>query len=100
MSFEPSSLAVTRNHALRRFEMRVDGEVATLSYTQGKDSVSFDHTDVPEALRGKGVATALVRAALQEARRQHWTVVPRCPVVAGFIMRNPDFADLVRPERR
>ncbi len=86
---------VVCNSDMRRFEMRVAGEVAYVNYTEDGGRVSFNHTNVPEGLRGKGVASALVRGALEAARQQHWKIVPRCSYVAGFIERNPEFADLV-----
>jgi predicted GNAT family acetyltransferase len=89
------SPAVVRNSDLRRFEMRVGSDVAYLSYTEESGRVSFDHTHVPEGLRGKGVAATLVRGALEAARQHHWKIVPRCSYVAGFLERNPEFADLV-----
>lgn len=73
----------------------MDGEVAILSYTREGGLVVFDHTYVPVAFRGKGVAAALVRAALNEARKQHWKIVPQCSYVAAFIERHAEFASLV-----
>jgi len=94
-----SAPPVVRNAALRRFELRMSGEVAYVSYTEDGGRISLDHTHVPEGLRGQGVAATLVRGALEAARLQHWKIVPRCSYVAGFIERNPAFADLVdRPE--
>jgi hypothetical protein len=46
------------------------------------------------------MATTLVRAALREARQRRWKIVPRCSYVAGFIERNPEFADLVERQER
>ena len=70
-------------------------EVAFLSYRFDGGEVVFEHTYVPTSFRGKGVAAALVRAALNEAREQRWQIVPRCSYVAAFIERNPEFATLV-----
>ena len=73
----------------------MDGELAFVSYTHDGACVAFDHTYVPDRFRGKGVAAALVRAALNEARDQHWKIVPQCSYVAAFIERHPEFAGLV-----
>lgn len=86
---------VMHNADLQRFEMQTEGHLAFTSYTPEGDRVIFEHTDVPDALRGRGVAAILVRAALDEARHRHWKIVPRCSFVAGFIERNPEFADVV-----
>ena len=79
----------------QRFETRADGASAYMSYTFRGDLVYFDHTYVPPELRGQGVAAALVRAGLEEARRQHWKVVPSCSYVDAFIRRNPEYEELV-----
>ena len=87
---------VTHNANSRRFETRAaDGALAFLNYTIERDRITFEHTFVPDQLRGKGVAANLARAAFSEARQRHWKVVAHCPYVAGFVKRHPEFADLV-----
>lgn len=90
---------VTHNANSRRFETRsADAPLAFLNYTIEGDLITFDHTFVPDKLRGKGIATNLARVALTEARQRHWKVIPRCSYVAGFIKQHPEFADLLEPE--
>jgi len=95
MSSEFSQVSVFHNTAEQRFEVVRDNEVAFVSYSSEAGRVVFEHTYVPERFRGKGIAATLVRAALNEARKQHWRIVPQCSYVAAFIQRNPEFADLV-----
>jgi predicted GNAT family acetyltransferase len=95
MSSKPAPLPVTHDISRQRFEAQADGVVAFLSYRHEAARVLLEHTYVPDELRGRGVAGALVRAALEEARQQGWRIVPRCSFVADFIQRNPEFADLV-----
>ena len=52
-------------------------------------------TFVPGAERGKGVAAALVEAALVHARGAGCRVIPSCWYVALWIRRHPQYADLV-----
>jgi hypothetical protein len=90
---------VTHNANSRRFETQAaDGSLAFLDYTFTGNRITFEHTFVPDNLRGKGVAANLARAALTEARQHHWNVIPRCSYVAGFIKRHPEFANLLEPE--
>lgn len=93
--------SVTHDAISRRFET-CDGDdrLAFLSYTCDGDKITFEHTFVPDELRGKGIAANLVRSALEEARQRRWKIIPRCPYVTTFIKRNPQFADLVAPEAR
>lgn len=61
---------MTHNAALQRFELQADGApLAFLSYVLTRDRVVLDHTFVPEALRGRGIAAALTQAALDDARQ-------------------------------
>jgi phosphotransferase system enzyme I (PtsI) len=94
-------LPVMHNVKLQRFESQAgDAPLAFLSYTHEGEHVILDHTFVPDELRRHGMAATLVRAALDEARQRRWKIVPRCSYVAGFIERNPEFADLVERQER
>ncbi len=83
----------------RRFELpdADPARTAFISYTREGGTVCIDRTFVPEHLRGRGIAGRLTRAALAEARKQGWKVVPRCSYVADFITRNPEYTDLLSP---
>lgn len=96
-----SPVPVVHNARLRRFEDQTgDGSSSFLSYTSYGDCVVFEHTFVPDELRGRGIAAKLARAALEEARQRRWKVVARCSYVAAFIKRHPEFAELVDRECR
>lgn len=86
---------VIDNESASRFELLVEGQVAVLEYIRREGSVIFVHTGVPKELEGKGIAGMLAKHALQDARRRGLKVVPRCPYVAAYIDRHPEFADLV-----
>ncbi|MCU0788889.1 MAG: N-acetyltransferase [Verrucomicrobia bacterium] len=90
-SAERTPTEVTHNVGLKRFELRCGrDQLAFLSYVQEEGCVVFDHTFVPEALRGGGVGNTLVRAALEEAARRRWAVIARCSFVAAFLARHPE----------
>lgn len=80
-----------------RFEAAVGDDVAVASYRMKDRTITFTHTEVPEALRGRGVGDALARAALDSARARGLTVVPRCPFIAAFVRRHAEYQDLVAP---
>jgi predicted GNAT family acetyltransferase len=79
----------------RRYEIVVDGAVAFVTYAREGDEIVLVHTEVPDALGGKGVGTMLARSVMEEARRLHLKVIPKCDFIAGFIKRHAEFADLV-----
>jgi len=53
------------------------------------------HTEVPDAIEGRGVGSALARTALNDARANGLTVVPSCPFVSAYIKRHPAYLDIV-----
>jgi predicted GNAT family acetyltransferase len=58
----------------------------------------FTHTEVDGGYSGMGLATRLVRFALDDMRAQQTQVVPLCPFFAAYIRRHPEFDDLVDHE--
>lgn len=78
-----------------RFVADVDGGEAVLDYRAPDPGArDYYHTYVPPALRGRGLATELVRFALDDARAAGVRVTPSCPFVAR-IAADPRYADLV-----
>lgn len=89
------AITVTHNEAAHRFEAEVEGRRATSEYTRAADRIVFTHTEVPEALEGRGVANALTRTALGYARAEGLKVVPLCPFVRAYLERHPEDHDLL-----
>lgn len=87
---------VTDNQARNRFELVEDGHVAFASYEVEGDAITFTHTIVPQELQGRGIASRLIGAALDDARRRRLRVVPQCSFVAAYIEKHPEMQDLVR----
>ena len=89
---------VIHNAAVQRFETTIDGRASVADYRLAPDRklVTFFHTEVPREQRGRGIAAALVGAALQWARDQQLRVVPACSYVARFMQRHPETQDLSR----
>jgi len=83
-----------------RYEVELDGATAFAEYRVLQSGVLFPHTDVPAAHEGKGVGSALVRYALDEARAKGLQVMPVCTFFAGYIARHPEYHDLVHPGYR
>lgn len=86
--------AVRDNFELNRFELDVDGETAAAYYRIENDVMIFTSTQTPPALRGKGVASELIRNALQFARARGLRVKAGCSFVADYLDRHPEYADL------
>src|SRR5262245_56810751 len=97
---EVNNLTIVNNQGAQRWEAHADQHVAVAEYRRRGDTIYFIHTEVPRDLEGQGVASKLVKAALDDARAQHLAVVPFCPFVAGYIRRHPDYNALVHPDYR
>ena len=86
---------VVNNEAESRFEVVVDGQLAELVYHHAGKRFVLVHTEVPDALEGRGIGGLLVNAAIDEAVEHDWTVVPLCPFARGWLERHPDVAKRV-----
>ncbi len=95
-----STLKIENNESARRWEARAGEYVAFSSYRINEDTIHFLKTRVPPELEGQGIASRLVRAALDDARARHLTVVPICRFVTSYIRRHPEYRDLVYPDFR
>ena len=81
-----------------RYVARVDGKQgeAELAFTwRGEHLLSADHTGTPEALRGLGLATALVERLVADARLAGFKIIPLCPFVRAKYLEHPDWADVM-----
>lgn len=85
-------IEVSHNPTASRFEARVDGLLSVAEYSLQGAVMRMEHTGVPAALRGRGIAAALVQAALAHAAAAGLRVEPRCSYVAAYLRRHPDQA--------
>lgn len=96
----PSVHEVVRNDVSSRYELTVGEQVAVSEFNRLTNAVMFTHTEVPEALEGQGIGSALARGALDDVRAQGLQVIPLCPFIAAFIRRHREYLDLVSPLSR
>ena len=79
----------------QRYEISVDGAVMGFAaYQRTDEMLVFTHTEIDPAAEGQGLGGTLVRAALDDVRRQGLKALPICPFVQAWIRRHPDYADL------
>lgn len=84
-----------------RFEISLDGSVVGFTaYHRGPRALSLIHTEVDAAHEGEGLASQLIRYALDSARAESLDVLPYCPFVRGFIESHNEYLDLVPVARR
>ena len=89
------SNTVRDNTERQRFELDADGHVAFSNYRREGGTLSVLHTEVPPALNGRGIGSALMRGVLDIARAQGLKVKPVCPFAAAYVGKHPEYADLL-----
>jgi predicted GNAT family acetyltransferase len=85
---------IRHDAAAQRFSVLVDGEEGLLEYIAGGHAIVITHTAVPAAIGGRGIAGALVLAALEYARANGLKVIPRCSYAARYFDTHPEYAEL------
>ena len=79
-----------------RFEIEESGKIAYLEFeTDGHGWMTIWHTEVPEEMRGKGVASELAKAAFEYAKANSLKVDLICPMATNFVAQNPEYKGLV-----
>ncbi|MBX3642540.1 MAG: N-acetyltransferase [Rubrivivax sp.] len=90
-----SAPVIEHDAAASAFVARVEGGLAECAYRLQGDVMNLVHTEVPPASEGRGIAAALVQAALAYARAQGLRVRPSCSYVRSYMRRHPDTLDLL-----
>lgn len=90
-----TEIHVVHNATSHRFEATIDGLLCRADYELHGTVMAMTHTVVPSALEGRGIAAALVAAALDWARAQGVQVNPVCSYVRIYMKRHPETQDLL-----
>ncbi|MFT4056919.1 MAG: GNAT family N-acetyltransferase [Novosphingobium sp.] len=68
--------------------------IGRLTWTERGLVRHAEHTLVPEAIGGRGVAGRLVEAMVADARENHFRIAPDCSYVAAAFKRHLEWADV------
>ena len=93
-------LPIVHDLAQGRFEAPVDGGLAHVDYRRVGGTLHLTHTEVPPASAGRGIAAALVQAALDYAAGNGLKVMPLCSYARAYMRRHPDTHALLAPTAR
>lgn len=88
-------IEVADNPATSRIEAHIGDQTAYAAYELSPGTIKFTHTLVPEALRHRGIATQLVEAGIDLARRRGLAIVPHCPFFQAYFAAHPELSALV-----
>lgn len=84
-------LELVDNKAHHRFELHIGDEFGFLIYELDAPRITLVHTEVPESMEGKGVASALIEKVLMYIEKEGLKLVPVCPFVRAFLKRHPEW---------
>ncbi|MEP6850408.1 MAG: GNAT family N-acetyltransferase [Acidobacteriota bacterium] len=79
------------------FYIEEDGEwIAELTYVKSQDgkTITIDHTQVDEKLRGQGVGEELVARAVNFSREKGFKIIPLCPYARKIMERTSEYQDV------
>jgi uncharacterized protein len=93
-SSDPTSFDVRHEPQHSRYSATVDGALAVADYHREGNVIAFTHTEVPPAIQGRGVASALAQRALDDARAAGARVIPACEFFARYMEGHPEYDDL------
>jgi hypothetical protein len=86
---------VRNSEDAHQYELEVEGRVALAAYRLRDGRITFTHTEVPDALEGRGIGSRLIEAALDDARAKGLKVIPACRFVKHYMDKHPETQDLL-----
>ena len=98
MSDRPN-VTVTDDPGKHRYVAAVDGRDAGYAvYYLAQGRHLFVHTEVGDAFEGQGVASELVRGALDDVRDKGGSIVALCPYIQRWIGKHDEYSSLIDEE--
>lgn len=79
-------LKITDNEFLRQFETTINGELATIEYSQQERKIFLTKLRMPENTEDK--QEEFIKAVLEDIKERNTRVVPTSPEIAGFMRKN------------
>lgn len=89
---------VLHNASAQRYEIRIGDELAGFTVAEPTDDASvilFPHTEVATAFEGRGLASELIRGALDDIRERGLRIKVTCPYILRWLPKHPEYEDLV-----
>jgi predicted GNAT family acetyltransferase len=91
-------LRVVDNPLDERYEAWLDGvRVGFSQYRRVGDRLTFLHTEVDPEYEGRGIGGRLAAGALDDVRARALTFAVKCPFIAAYLARHPEYQDMRAP---
>ena len=80
----------------QRYEARIGADlVGFVEYRPVRGRRILFHTEVDQSVEGRGIGSRLVTGVLDDIRAHGFRITVKCPFVAAFLERHPDYLDLL-----
>lgn len=86
---------VVDNASKSQYEARIENAIAKIEYKKEEGKIYLTHTEVPQSLAGKGIASKLLSKVLEDIERKELKLIPLCSFVASYLQRHPEWNKLV-----
>ena len=78
-----------------RYFIKHESGESELTYSVASATLKIaDHTEVAEGQEGNGIGLIMLRAFIDDARREGFKILPLCPFVNAQRRRHPEWADV------
>ena len=78
------------------YRVSIEGHTAEMTFSRASERlIIIDHTDVPEALRGRHVGNLLLERAIADARAAGARIFPLCPFAAAQFRKHAEYKDVL-----
>ena len=91
MEINEKFLKVNNNTVDQQFEVTYGDSTAMIQYRIEEGGLHLLHTEVPNALKGNGVAGKMARKAVAYANEQGYELVVWCPFLKAYFKKHPEF---------
>ncbi len=81
------------NTVLNRFELKLSGGIAFVEFEQRGNTYFLLHTEVPESMTGKGVASILVQKVMNYLLKSEAKMKQFCPYIKAWLKRHPEYLE-------
>jgi predicted GNAT family acetyltransferase len=86
---------IINNEDIHNFEFFIDGHRSFIDYQIKDNDIYLVHTEVPEVLKGRGVAEKMVEKTFNYIEQEGFKLVPLCSYIQVYLKRHPEWNRLV-----
>ncbi len=92
-----TDVTVTRDPHQRRYNASAGGAgvAGFIEYQETSELVVLTHTQVDPSYEGRGVGSALARAALDDIRERQLKALVICPFILSWLRRHHEYVDVL-----